>query len=134
MNSPICNNFTYKFPIAFNSYRKVSMTRTSLNIPRCNNCWNWCFFLWEWNNIIKINRTFIFAMSFVSLFYNFIIWNFVLTYNCRFSPVSKAVLLYRHKIFNQDEMANANFENSFSTLFRQPIQHVLSLFFNFNKY
>lgn len=58
---------------------------------------------------------------------NFNIWNFDLTYNWRFAPGSEAVLLYRQQIFNQDEFASANINESFSNLFSQPIQHIFSL-------
>lgn len=58
---------------------------------------------------------------------NFNIWNLDVTYNWRFAPGSEAILLYRHQIFNQDEFAEASFGDSFNTLFKQPIQHTLSL-------
>jgi len=58
---------------------------------------------------------------------NFNIWNIDLTYNWRFAPGSEAILLYRNKIFNQDEFAERNFTDSADELFKQPIQHNISL-------
>ena len=58
---------------------------------------------------------------------NFNIWNIDLTYNWRFAPGSEAILLYRNKIFNQDEFSERNFSDSADELFKQPIQHNVSL-------
>ena len=58
---------------------------------------------------------------------NFNIWNIDLTYNWRFAPGSEAILLYRNKIFNQDKFAERNFTDSADKLFKQPIQHNISL-------
>ncbi|WP_103068070.1 DUF5916 domain-containing protein [Aquimarina sediminis] len=58
---------------------------------------------------------------------NFNIWNLDLSFNWRFAPGSEATLLYRNKIFNDDELSTLNYTQSLDNLFNQPIQHTLSL-------
>ncbi|MCB0375818.1 MAG: hydrolase, partial [Sinomicrobium sp.] len=58
---------------------------------------------------------------------NFNIWNIDLSFNWRFSPGSEAVLLYRNQIFNEDTLSHINYRDSLDNLFKQPVQHTLSL-------
>ncbi|MBQ4819105.1 DUF5916 domain-containing protein [Aquimarina sp. MMG016] len=58
---------------------------------------------------------------------NFNIWNLDLSFSWRFAPGSEATLLYRNKIFNQDEFSTINYTESLDNLFDQPIQHNVSL-------
>ena len=39
----------------------------------------------------------------------------------------KFTLLYRNQIFNEDTLSSIDFEGSLDNLFKQPIQHTLSL-------
>ncbi len=58
---------------------------------------------------------------------NFNIWNLDLTFNWRFAPGSEAILLYRQQIFNEDGFSEADFNNSYETLFDQPLKQLISL-------
>lgn len=67
---------------------------------------------------------------------NFNIWNLDLSFRWRFAPGSEASLLYRNQIFNSDNLATLNYQDSLNNLFEQPIQHTVSLrvtyFIDFN--
>lgn len=67
---------------------------------------------------------------------NFNIWNLDLSFRWRFAPGSEASLLYRNQIFNSDNLATLNYEESLNNLFDQPVQHTVSLrvtyFIDFN--
>lgn len=58
---------------------------------------------------------------------NFNIWNIDLSFNWRFAPGSEAILLYRNQLFNQDKLANLDFNQSLENLFNQPALHSFSL-------
>jgi hypothetical protein len=58
---------------------------------------------------------------------NFNTWNLDLKYTWEFAPGSQLVALYRNQLFNQDHAASDNYFKSMSTLFDQPIEHVLSM-------
>jgi hypothetical protein len=58
---------------------------------------------------------------------NFNIWNLDLTFNWRFAPGSEAILLYRQQIFNEDGFSEADFNESYDTLFDQPLKQLISL-------
>ncbi|WP_366942027.1 DUF5916 domain-containing protein [uncultured Nonlabens sp.] len=58
---------------------------------------------------------------------NFSTWNFDLSYSWQFAPGSFITALYRNQLFNRDAQAMENFNNSFNTLFDQPINHTISL-------
>ena len=55
---------------------------------------------------------------------NFNIWNIDLSFNWRFAPGSEAILLYRNQLFNQDKLANLDFNQSLENLFNQPALHL----------
>jgi hypothetical protein len=58
---------------------------------------------------------------------NFNIWNLDLSFNWRFSPGSEVILLYRNAIFNEDNLATLDYGKSLENLFREPINHTISL-------
>ncbi|MFV8225941.1 DUF5916 domain-containing protein [Christiangramia aquimixticola] len=58
---------------------------------------------------------------------NFNIWNLDLSYRWQFAPGSEAVLLYRNSLFNQDNLSELGFYESFDKLFEQNARHNLSL-------
>ncbi|MEM7187047.1 MAG: DUF5916 domain-containing protein, partial [Bacteroidota bacterium] len=58
---------------------------------------------------------------------NFNIWNLDLSFRWRFAPGSEAILLYRNRIFKQDEQSTLDYGESLSNLFNEPLQHTLSL-------
>ncbi|MCW5520536.1 carbohydrate binding family 9 domain-containing protein [Aureitalea sp. L0-47] len=58
---------------------------------------------------------------------NFNIWNLDLSFRWRFAPGSEATLLYRNQIFNLDELATLNYQESLDNLFAQPQQNTVSL-------
>lgn len=58
---------------------------------------------------------------------NFNIWNLDLSYQWRFAPGSEMILLYRNSIFNLDKQSHLVYLESVDNLFRQPVNHNLSL-------
>ena len=58
---------------------------------------------------------------------NFNIWNLDLSYQWRFAPGSKMILLYRNSIFNLDDKSDLEYAESLSNLFQQPARHNVSL-------
>ncbi len=54
---------------------------------------------------------------------NYNIWNVDLGYIWEFAPGSKLSLLYRNTIFNTDQLAMLHFDENFSNLMKQPLQH-----------
>ena len=62
---------------------------------------------------------------------NFNLWNFDLGFNWEFAPGSKATLLYRNNIFNEDNMSGINYYTSSKNLFEMPMNHQISLRVNY---
>ena len=62
---------------------------------------------------------------------NFNLWNFDLGFNWEFAPGSKATLLYRNNIFNEDNMSGINYYTSTKNLFENPMNHQISLRINY---
>ena len=62
---------------------------------------------------------------------NFNLWNFDLGFNWEFAPGSKATLLYRNNLFNEDNMSGVSYYTSTKDLFEKPINHQLSLRINY---
>ena len=62
---------------------------------------------------------------------NFNLWNFDLGFNWEFAPGSKATLLYRNNIFNEDNMSGISYYTSSKNLFELPINHQISLRINY---
>ena len=62
---------------------------------------------------------------------NFNLWNFDLGFNWEFAPGSKATLLYRNNLFNQDNLSGINYYSSTKDLFEKPINHQISLRINY---
>lgn len=58
---------------------------------------------------------------------NFNIWNLDLSFRWRFAPGSEASLLYRNQIFNEDNQATLDYNESLGNLFDEPVQHTVSL-------
>jgi hypothetical protein len=54
---------------------------------------------------------------------NYNIWNVDLGYIWEFAPGSKLSLLYRNTIFNTDQLSMLRFDENFSNLMKQPLQH-----------
>ena len=62
---------------------------------------------------------------------NFNLWNFDLNFEWWFAPGSNMILLYRNQVFNQDEKAYLDYNESISELFDLPLQHQISLRINY---
>ena len=62
---------------------------------------------------------------------NFNLWNFDLGFNWEFAPGSKATLLYRNNLFNQDNLSGISYYSSTKELFQKPINHQISLRINY---
>ena len=62
---------------------------------------------------------------------NFNLWNFDLGINWEFAPGSKATLLYRNNLFNQDNVSGISYYTSTKELFEKPINHQISLRINY---
>ncbi|MBT6169516.1 MAG: hypothetical protein HOH98_02085, partial [Flavobacteriaceae bacterium] len=62
---------------------------------------------------------------------NFNLWNFDLGFNWEFAPGSKATLLYRNNLFNEDNMSGVSYYTSTKDLFDKPINHQVSLRINY---
>jgi len=62
---------------------------------------------------------------------NFNLWNFDLGFNWEFAPGSKATLLYRNNLFNEDNMSGVSYYTSTKDLFEMPINHQVSLRINY---
>ena len=62
---------------------------------------------------------------------NFNLWNFDLGINWEFAPGSKATLLYRNNLFNQDNVSGISYYTSTKELFENPINHQISLRINY---
>ena len=62
---------------------------------------------------------------------NFNLWNFDLGFNWEFAPGSKATLLYRNNLFNQDNLSGISYYSSTKELFQKPINHQVSLRINY---
>ena len=62
---------------------------------------------------------------------NFNLWNFDLSFNWEFAPGSKATLLYRNNIFNQNNLSGISYYSSTKDLFEKPINHQISLRLNY---
>ena len=62
---------------------------------------------------------------------NFNLWNFDLGFNWEFAPGSKATLLYRNNIFNENNLSGISYYNSTKDLFKKPLNHQLSLRINY---
>ena len=62
---------------------------------------------------------------------NFNLWNFDLGFNWEFAPGSKATLLYRNNIFNENNLSGISYYNSTKNLFNKPINHQFSLRINY---
>ena len=58
---------------------------------------------------------------------NFSTWNLDLSYSWQFAPGSFLTALYRNQLFNRDTAAMDSYFDSVSTLFDQPINHVVSV-------
>ena len=58
---------------------------------------------------------------------NFSTWNLDLNYSWQFAPGSFLTALYRNQLFTNTDAAAENFENTFTDLFRQDIQHTVSV-------
>ena len=67
---------------------------------------------------------------------NFSTWNIDLSYSWQFAPGSFLTALYRNQLFNFDENADDDFNESIDLLFDQPMQNTFSLriqyFIDFN--
>jgi len=62
---------------------------------------------------------------------NFNLWNFDLGFNWEFAPGSKATLLYRNNLFNQDNLSGISYYSSTKELFEKPLNHQISLRINY---
>ena len=62
---------------------------------------------------------------------NFNLWNFDLGFNWEFAPGSKATLLYRNNLFNEDNLSGISYYTSTKDLFDMPINHQISLRINY---
>jgi len=62
---------------------------------------------------------------------NFNLWNFDLGFNWEFAPGSKATLLYRNNLFNEDNMSGVSYYTSTKDLFDKPFNHQVSLRINY---
>lgn len=58
---------------------------------------------------------------------NYNIWNLDLSYTWEFAPGSQIVALYRNNIFNEDDLSKLLFVENLENLFKEPIQHNLSI-------
>jgi len=54
---------------------------------------------------------------------NYNVWNVDLSYSWEFAPGSNLSLLYRNTILNSDQYAQLSFQDNFSNLMDQPLQH-----------
>ena len=62
---------------------------------------------------------------------NFNLWNFDLSFNWEFAPGSKATLLYRNNIFDENDVSGISYYNSTKDLFNKPLNHQFSLRINY---
>jgi hypothetical protein len=58
---------------------------------------------------------------------NFSTWNFDVSYSWQLSPGSFLTALYRNQLLYSDDYSQRGFEDSFNTLFDQPIRHLISI-------
>lgn len=58
---------------------------------------------------------------------NYNIWNLDLSYTWEFAPGSHIIALYRNNIFNEDDLSKLLFTENLENLFKEPIQHNLSI-------
>ncbi len=84
------------------------------------------YFLQDNGRLIRSTSTFD-QLGLASSDVNFSTWNLDLSYSWQFAPGSFLTALYRNQLFNSDEFADLGFSDSLDNLFKQDMQHILSV-------